>query len=97
MGLAGITRSFRILGVGKTAHLLVGSLSHSGKWRAALAPSEDQPHLVASPDRLTRGLGRVTRSWRFDRAATATDANGATPNMLLRPCPRPPRRRWNAP
>ena len=34
-------------GWGKTAHLLVGSLAHSGKWRAALSPSEDQPHLSA--------------------------------------------------
>ncbi|MCK5756764.1 MAG: transposase, partial [Mycobacterium sp.] len=30
-------------GWGRTAHLLVGSLAHSAKWRAALAPSEDQP------------------------------------------------------
>ncbi len=53
-------------GWGKTAHLLVGSLAHSGKWRAALAPSEGQPHLVACLDRVTRGLGGgVTRVWRF--------------------------------
>ncbi|BBX00111.1 hypothetical protein MMOR_10470 [Mycolicibacterium moriokaense] len=60
-------------GWGKTAHLLVGSLAHSGKWRAALAPSEDQPHLVAGLDRVTRGLGGVTRVWRFDRMATVCD------------------------
>src|SRR5690242_14319182 len=60
-------------GWGKTAHLLVGSLSHSGKWRAALAPSEDQPHLVAGLDRVTRGLGGVSRVWRFDRMATVCD------------------------
>lgn len=58
---------------GKTAHLLVGSLSHSGKWRAALAPSEDQPHLVLCLDRVTRALGGVTRVWRFDRMATVCD------------------------
>jgi serine/threonine protein kinase len=30
-------------GWGKTAHLLVGSRTHSGKWRAVLSASEDQP------------------------------------------------------
>jgi hypothetical protein len=60
-------------GWGKTAHLLVGSLAHSGKWRAALAPSEDQPHLVAGLDRVTRALGGLTRVWRFDRMATVCD------------------------
>ncbi|BBX18137.1 transcriptional regulator [Mycolicibacterium duvalii] len=60
-------------GWGKTAHLLVGSLAHSGKWRAALAPAEDQPHLVAGLDRVTRGLGGCTRVWRFDRMATVCD------------------------
>ena len=60
-------------GWGKMAHLLVGSLAHSGKWRAALSPSEDQPHLVAGLDRVVRGLGGLTRSWRFDRMATVCD------------------------
>ena len=60
-------------GWGKTAHLLVGSLAHSAKWRAALSPSEDQPHLVAGLDRVARGLGGVTRVWRFDRMATVCD------------------------
>jgi transposase len=57
-------------GWGKTAHLLVGSLAHSGKWRAVLSASMDQPHLVDGLDRVTRGLGGVTGSWRFDRMAT---------------------------
>lgn len=60
-------------GWGKTAHLLVGSLAHSGKWRAALTPSEDQPQLVAALDRVTRELGGCTRVWRFDRMATVCD------------------------
>lgn len=60
-------------GWGRTAHLLVGSLAHSAKWRAALAPSEDQPHLVAGLDRVPRGLGGLTRVWRFDRMATVCD------------------------
>jgi transposase len=60
-------------GWGKTAHLLVGSLAHSGKWRAVLSPSEDQPHLVAAIDHVTRRLGGVPRVWRFDRMATVCD------------------------
>ena len=57
-------------GWGGTAHLLVGVLSHSGRWRGVLAESEDQAHLVAGLDRVTRALGGVTRRWRFDRMAT---------------------------
>jgi hypothetical protein len=33
-------------GWGAEAHLLVGSLAHSSRWRGVLAPSEDQPHLI---------------------------------------------------
>ena len=60
-------------GWGRMAHLLVGSLAHSGKWRAALSPSMDQPHLVAGIDRVVRALGGVSRVWRFDRMATVCD------------------------
>jgi transposase len=52
------------------AHVLVGSLAHSGRWRAVLAPSMDQAHLIDGLDRITRGLGGVTTAWRFDRMAT---------------------------
>jgi len=38
-----------------------------------LAPSQDQPHLFAGLDRVTRGLGGCTRVWRFDRMATVCD------------------------
>ena len=37
-------------GWGSTAHLLVGALSYSGKWRAVLAESEDQAHLRRARD-----------------------------------------------
>ena len=57
-------------GWGSTAHLLVGSLAHSGRWRGYLSPLMDQPHLVEGLDRISRGLGGVTRGWRFDRMAT---------------------------
>ena len=39
-------------GWGKAAHLLVGALSHSGRWRAVLCESEEQPHLVDGLDRV---------------------------------------------
>jgi len=60
-------------GWGRMAHLLVGSLAYSSKWRARLEPATDQPHLVQGLDRVTRALGGVTRSWRFDRMATVCD------------------------
>jgi transposase len=57
-------------GWGRMAHLLVGSLAHSGRWRGVLAPSMDQPQLIDGLDRITRALGGLTQSWRFDRMAT---------------------------
>ena len=57
-------------GWGTTAHLLVGSLAHSGRWRGYLSPVMDQPHLVEGLDRVSRALGGVSRVWRFDRMAT---------------------------
>ena len=58
-------------GWGSTAFLLVGSLAHSGKWRGYLAPDMTRPQVIAGIDRITRRLGGVTKSWRFDRMATA--------------------------
>lgn len=57
-------------GWGKTAHLLVGVLSHSGVWRAVLCESEEQPFLVDGLDRVARALGGLSRDWRFDRMST---------------------------
>ncbi len=57
-------------GWGKDAHLLVGALSHSGKWRGVLAESEEQPYLVASLHGVSSRLGGVARRWRFDRMST---------------------------
>lgn|GEM_PF-2141808 len=70
MGLAGAARRATSLGVGGTAHLLVGALSHSGCWRGVLADAEDFPHLVEAIDAVLRRLGGLTRRWRFDRMAT---------------------------
>ena len=60
-------------GLGKHAHLLVGALSHSGRWRGVLADAEDFPHLVQALDGVLRQLGGVSRIWRFDRMSTVFD------------------------
>jgi transposase len=57
-------------GWGKTAHLLTGALSASGRWRGVLAGSEEQPYLIASLHAVCERLGGVTRRWRFDRMST---------------------------
>jgi transposase len=55
------------------AHLLVGTLSHSGKCRAVFAESEDQAQLVGAIDGVLRRLGGTARRWRTDRMATVCD------------------------
>ena len=57
-------------GVGGHAHLLVGALPYSSRWRAVLAEAEDFGQLVAGLDATTRRLGGVSANWRFDRMAT---------------------------
>lgn len=54
----------------KRAYALVGSLAHSGSWRAVLSPSMDEPHLLAAMTALLALLGGLTRTWRFDRMRT---------------------------
>jgi hypothetical protein len=58
---------------GGDAHLLVGSLPCSGKFRGAFAESEDQPHLIEAMDGVLRRLGGNARRWRVDRMATVVD------------------------
>ncbi len=88
-------------GWGKTAHLLVGALSHSGRWRGVLCESEDQAHLVEGLNRVVRALGGLTRDWRFDRMATVISPETGRVSasfagiakhygVVVRPCP--PRR-----
>ena len=52
------------------AHVLVGALSHSGRFRAWITSSQDQPHLVEGIDAVLRRLGGTARRWRVDRMAT---------------------------
>ncbi|MFC9330837.1 IS21 family transposase [Kitasatospora sp. NPDC057015] len=54
-------------GGGGHAHLLVGSLTHAGRWRAVLAENEEFPHLVEAMDLVLRRLGGTAGVWLFDR------------------------------
>ncbi|MCW4457351.1 IS21 family transposase [Microbacterium sp. MPKO10] len=58
----------------KRAFVLVGSLAHSGVWRAVISPSMDLPHLLAAMTTLLGLLGELTRVWRFDRMTTVLKA-----------------------
>ena len=59
---------------GSRAYVLVGVLSYSGRFRAWLASSQDQPHLVEGIDAVLRRLGGTARRWRVDRMATVVKA-----------------------
>ena len=50
--------------------VLVGVLSHSGRFRAWVSSSQDQAHLVEGIDEVLRRLGGTARRWRVDRMAT---------------------------
>jgi transposase len=52
------------------AHLLLGVLAHSSRWRGWIAECEDQPHLIEGLHRVATRLGGLTQRWRFDRMAT---------------------------
>ena len=58
---------------GDDAHLLVGSLPCSGKFRGVFSEAEDQPHLIEAMDGVLRRIGGTTKKWRTDRMATAVD------------------------
>ncbi len=58
----------------KRCFVLVGSLAHSGVWRAVISPSMDLPHLLAAMTVLLGLLGGVTKTWRFDRMTTVLKA-----------------------
>jgi transposase len=58
---------------GGEAHMLVGTLSYSGCFRAVLCEGEEQAHLVDGIDGVLRRLGGTARRWRFDRMATVCE------------------------
>ncbi len=55
---------------GTRVFVLVGVLSHSGRFRAWVSSSQDQAHLVEGIDMVLRRLGGSARRWRVDRMAT---------------------------
>jgi transposase len=57
-------------GVVGQAHLLLGVLPHSSRWRGWIAECEDQPHLIEGLHQVSTRLGGLTQRWRFDRMAT---------------------------
>jgi transposase len=65
------------------AFLLVGALSHSGKWRGVLAESTDGPHLVEALHRVAERLGGLTREWRFDRMSTVANPHSGELNVTF--------------
>jgi transposase len=62
---------------GGTAHLLVGSLPFSGRFRAVFADGEDQAHLVWAMHGVLERLGGTARTWRVDRMTTVIKAGSA--------------------
>lgn len=58
---------------GQKAFVLVGALSHSGRFRASISDSQDQAHLVAGIDGVLRRLGGTPRRWRVDRMSTVVN------------------------
>jgi transposase len=65
---------------GGKAHLLQATLSHSTKFRGALAESEDEAHLAEAMDKILRRLRGSPRRWRIDRMSTAVEPK--TGNLL---------------
>lgn len=55
---------------GAKAYVLVGALSHSGRFRVWFSEADDQAHLVVGIDEILRRLGGTPKRWRVDRMAT---------------------------
>jgi WD domain, G-beta repeat len=56
---------------GAPAYLLVGALSHSGRWRGVFCEQMTFGHLAGALHDILAGLGGTPRVWRVDRMATA--------------------------
>ncbi|MFF7994796.1 IS21 family transposase [Kitasatospora xanthocidica] len=61
---------------GQEIYLLMGSLTQSGHWRAALAGTGDLPHCVEALDQVLRRLGGTGARWLFDRTAPVCSTAG---------------------
>ncbi|WP_371493829.1 IS21 family transposase [Kitasatospora sp. NBC_00374] len=72
-------------GCGGDAHVLVGSLTRSGRCGAVLAENEEFPQLVEAVDLVLRRLGGTANVWRFDRTpAVCSPATGRVAPALAR-------------
>ncbi len=56
---------------GEPAYMLVGALSHSGRWRGVFCEQMTFGHLAGALHQILVGLGGTPRVWRVDRMATA--------------------------
>lgn len=56
---------------GQPAFVLVGALSHSGRWRGVLCEQMTFGHVAGALHQVLEGLGGTPRVWRVDRMATA--------------------------
>jgi transposase len=56
---------------GEPAYVLVGALSHSGRFRAVVCEQMTFGHLAGALHTILAGLGGSARVWRVDRMATA--------------------------
>jgi len=56
---------------GQPGYVLVGALSHSGRFRAVFCEQMTFGHLAGAVHEILTGLGGTSRVWRVDRMATA--------------------------
>lgn len=56
---------------GQPAYMLVGALSHSGRWRGVFCEQMTFGHLAGALHDILAALGGTPRVWRVDRMATA--------------------------
>jgi transposase len=56
---------------GQPAYVLVGALSHSGRWRGVFCEQMTFGYLAGALHQVLEGLGGTARVWRVDRMATA--------------------------
>ncbi|MEU8926599.1 IS21 family transposase [Kitasatospora sp. NPDC048545] len=61
---------------GREMYLLIGSLTQSGHWRAALTGTHDLPHYVEALDQVLRRLGGTGERWLFDRTPPVCSTAG---------------------
>lgn len=61
---------------GRKADLLMGALTRSGHWRAAIVAIKDLPHTVQAVDQVLRRLGGTGQRWLFDRTPPVCSPTG---------------------